>query len=360
LQRASIVIGKHPQFGPLRSGEVRPERLDHAFEDVEPTNRAFAPMLREGRYDISEIAITVFLQAIEAGRPVRLLPVVAMGGSHHGSIYRNPQAGPLAPGDLAGRRVAVRAYSQTTGLYVRGILAEEHGVDADAVTWVTTEGSHVAEYVDPPNVERTDESVTDLLKEGRVDAAILAPGREPEPWCVPLIPDADEAGRRWVQRHGLVPINHLVCVGPSIYGSPELVEDLVATFRRAGDSSDRTRIETAIAYALGLAREQHQPVLVAFGLMIAARLVLPRERPADAVMLQTQADALLAAADYALYDEDERVRASLMADAARALGEQAYATAVAAGRGLGPDAAADLAEGIFTSIGSTPNTERRG
>jgi predicted ATPase/class 3 adenylate cyclase len=133
--------------------------------------------------------------------------------------------------------------------------------------------------------------------------------------------------------------------------------NLAETYLTLGDEDAAARNQVI---SLGLAREQHQPVLVAFGLMIAARLVLPRERPADAVMLQTQADALLAAADYALYDEDERVRASLMADAARALGEQAYATAVAAGRGLGPDAAADLAEGIFTSIGSTPNTERRG
>jgi 4,5-dihydroxyphthalate decarboxylase len=282
VRTASIVIGRHPHFAPLRAGEVAPERLELEFVDVDPVNRAFADMLRHGRYDVSEIAITVFFQAVEAGKPVWLLPVVAMGGLHHGSIYGNPTAGPPAPGDLAGGRVAVRAYSQTTGLWVRGFLAEEHGVAADSVTWVTTEGSHVAEYEDPPNVVRaeTGASLIELLRDGRVDAAILGPGREPTPWCVPLIPDAEQAGQRWLERHGLMPINHMVCVGPSIADEPELAADLVATLQRAhevaADSGsdldpavtfDRDRIEATLSFAVHLARQQG---LVASDLDVAA------------------------------------------------------------------------------------------
>jgi 4,5-dihydroxyphthalate decarboxylase len=225
-------------------------------------------MLREGAYDISEIAITVFFQAVEAGKPVWLLPVVAVGGFHHGSLYFNPEHGPLTPAGLKGKRIAVRAYSQTTGLYVRGFLAEDHGVAAEDVTWVTTEGSHVAEYQDPPNVVRAEpgEKLTDLLREGRVDAAILGPGQAQEPWCVPLVEDPEAAARDWHVRHGLVPINHMVCVGPSIAGSPELTADLLDALRRSRDAAatppgpaitfDRWRIESALAFALGLAREQ--------------------------------------------------------------------------------------------------------
>ncbi len=266
MRRASIVLGDHPHFAPLRSGEVAPEGLELEFVDVEPTNRAFAPMLREGRYDISEMAITVFLQAVKVGKPVWLLPVVAVGGFHHGSIYCNPATGVSAPGDLAGRRVGVRAYSQTTGLYVRGVLAEEHGVTADQITWVTTEGSHVAEYEDPANVERSDESLLGLLERGEIDAAILGPGREPTPWCVPLIPDAATVGEAWGTRHGLIPINHMVCVGPAIAESAELTVGLTSAFRRAYNAAatppgaaitlDRGVIESRIAFALGLARAQ--------------------------------------------------------------------------------------------------------
>jgi 4,5-dihydroxyphthalate decarboxylase len=265
---ATIVLGEHPHTIALRSGEVTPELLDLEWVEVTPTNRAFAPMLREGAYDVSEIAITVFLQAIEAGKPVRLLPVVAVGGFHHGSIYVNPQArGPRRAEDLNGARIAVRAYSQTTGLYVRGFLAEDHGVRAEDVTWVTTEGSHVAEYEDPPNVERTEAKLTDLLRAGEVDAAILGPGQAQEGWCVPLFDDAEARARAWSERHGgLVPINHMVCVGPAVGEDPALVADLHAALRRSFDAAptppsaaitfDRERIETGIAYALGLAREQ--------------------------------------------------------------------------------------------------------
>jgi 4,5-dihydroxyphthalate decarboxylase len=268
MPHATIVVGQHPHTLPLRSGEIAPERVQLEPVEVDPVNRAFADMLRHGRYDISEIAITVFFQAVEAGKPVWLLPVVAMGGLHHGSIYYNPLAGRLTPRDLRGKRVAVRAYSQTTGLWVRGLLAEEHGVAAEDITWVTTEGSHVAEYEDPPNVVRAKpgESLTEMLREGDVHAAILGPGKASPPWCVPLFADAARADERWRERHGFVPINHMVCVGPSIADSPELVADVTAAFRRAHDAAatppgpavtfDRERIETILAYALGLAREQ--------------------------------------------------------------------------------------------------------
>jgi predicted ATPase/class 3 adenylate cyclase len=106
--------------------------------------------------------------------------------------------------------------------------------------------------------------------------------------------------------------------------------------------------------SLGLAREQRQPVAVAFSLMIAARLDAARGRAHDAVVLQTKADELLAAADYALYDEDRRVRAALLGETAAQLGPAAYAAAVAAGRDLDADAAADLAEEVLAAVGSPP------
>ena len=113
------------------------------------------------------------------------------------------------------------------------------------------------------------------------------------------------------------------------------------------------------AVSLGLAREQRQPVLVAFSMMIAARLVATRGRPHDAVVLQTKADELLAAADYALYDEDARLRSALLAGAARLLGHDAHAAAVAAGRAMTANAAADLAEDVLMAVGSAPHNEQR-
>ena len=46
------------------------------FADITPIHRAFAPMVREQRFDVSEMAIATFLQAKAYGKPLVLLPVV--------------------------------------------------------------------------------------------------------------------------------------------------------------------------------------------------------------------------------------------------------------------------------------------
>ncbi|WP_284744697.1 hypothetical protein [Amycolatopsis sp. RTGN1] len=198
-----------------------------------PIYRAFAPMVRELRYDVSELALATFLQAYEAGVPISLLPVVLSGDFHHHSLTRWPGSPELTPADLAGRKVGVRAYSQTTGLWVRGILHEEYGVDAKDVTWVTTEEPHVAEYVEPPNVERASGKVLDLLGRGEVAAAVLGPPAldSAEGPLVPLIPDWREAEEAWGARHATVPINHLLTVRRDLLeAEPGTVTELYQAF----------------------------------------------------------------------------------------------------------------------------------
>ena len=117
---------------------------------------------------------------------------VVLGRFQHEFLVGNRERGIPAPGDLAGRRVGVRSYSVTTGAWVRGILAEEWGVDLDRVTWVTFEDPHVAEFRDPPNVERAPagRDLMAMLLAGELDAAIVG-GRSAhaDPRVVPLIPD---------------------------------------------------------------------------------------------------------------------------------------------------------------------------
>lgn len=112
------------------------------------------------------------------------------------------------------------------------------------------------------------------------------------------------------------------------------------------------------AIALRLAREQALPVIVAFSLMIAARLVGEHGEPRDAVILQTKADALLEAANYALYEEDDRLRVLLLANAAARLGPAAHADALRAAAALTDDQAADRAEQVLVSIEALQTTDQ--
>jgi 4,5-dihydroxyphthalate decarboxylase len=187
-------------------------------------------MVRTLEFDVCEMALATYLQAREAGVPITLLPVVLVSGTHHASLTRLPGGPPLTPRELVGRRVGVRSYSQTTGLWVRGILREEFGVEASDVTWVTTEEPHVRQYREPAYVRRsTAGRVLDLLLDGEAEAAVLGPkaiGNQGE-GLARVIPDAENAARAWVDRHGFVPVNHMLVVRDDVLRhDPEAVAGL--------------------------------------------------------------------------------------------------------------------------------------
>lgn len=157
-------IGRYPHTAAIRDGAVASELVAFDFVDVPTIHQAFAPMVREQRFDVSEIAIATFLQAKAYRKPLVLLPVVLAARFQQSALLCRSDGDIRSPGDLVGRRVGVRAYSQTTGVWLRGILADEHGIRPEAVRWVTFEDAHVAEYRDPP-----------LLPNGRRPAATSWP-----------------------------------------------------------------------------------------------------------------------------------------------------------------------------------------
>ena len=229
----TVLLGDYPHTRPLRDGTVPVDGVDCRYPESSPLPPAFARMVRELAYDICELPMATYLMARDAGVPVTLLPAVLVGSTHHRSLTRLPGAPELAPGDLAGRRVGVRAYGQTTGLWVRGWLQEEYGVMSSDVTWVTTEDVHVAQYANPPYVERSRaDRVGDLLRSGDVSAAVLGPkaiGGQGA-GLVPLVADAESAGLAWAERHGTVPANHLLVVRDDVLRTRP---DAVLAFFRA-------------------------------------------------------------------------------------------------------------------------------
>ncbi len=232
MKSYTAAIRDYPHTTKVKAGRRVPADCRIEFVEVDPIHRAFAPMVRELRYDFSELALATYLQAREAGKQISALPLVLHGNFHHGSIFRPADGPALSPADLAGRRVGVRSYTQTTGLWVRGVLAEDHGLDADKVTWVTTEGPHVAEYTEPDNVERTTESLSDLLRGG--DIAALLVGRRALPADIAvttLLPDPPAAQQDWYRRHAAVPINHLLTVRTDVLREdPAAVQGLYDAF----------------------------------------------------------------------------------------------------------------------------------
>jgi 4,5-dihydroxyphthalate decarboxylase len=255
---------------PLKRGEIRSPIVQFDFDVVEEASDHFKPMVRELVYECGELAIVTYLQAKAYNKALVLLPFVVTGNFHHRSIGYNAEKGDLAPVDLAGRRVGVRTYSQTTGVWVRGVLQNEYGVDLDKVTWITFDDSHLAEYSDPPNCQRAPQGkkLVDMLLNREVDAAVLGSNMPKDPRLKTLIPDADAAASAWSKKYGITPINHMYVVNQSLcQARPDVVREiyrmLVASraagpqpapgslnFTPHGLEGNRKSLEFVIDYAL--------------------------------------------------------------------------------------------------------------
>jgi 4,5-dihydroxyphthalate decarboxylase len=219
------VLSTYPHTAALKSGALTSPQVRLAFEEVEPVHKAFAPMVRREAYDLCELAIVTVLQAIAYGCPVVLLPAVVASRFQRRCIISYAPRGPIAPKTLADKRIGVRAYTQTTGMWVRAHLAEDFGLPIERMDWVTQDPAHVEAYQDPRNVEHAPEkSLPDMLRDGDVDAAILGNDLPRSDEFAPIYPDAAERDRVWWEQHRFMPINHMVVVGQSAFREhPEAV-----------------------------------------------------------------------------------------------------------------------------------------
>jgi len=264
------LLGNYPNTRALRQGELRSARVAFDFADVKVPNRAFKSVVRDLAFDVAELAIITFLQAKAYGKPLVLLPVrVGPARFQHQCIVYNMERGPLSPSDLAGRRVGARAWAQTTVTWIRGILADDYGVDLGRVHWVTFEDAHVAEYSDPPSVERAVEGkdMMKMLLEGELDAAIIGNELPEDPRVKPLIAEHEAAAKAWARRHNAVPINHMIAVREQLARShPQAVKEIYRLLKEArrmggatpagefdmapyGMEANRSALEVAIDYS---------------------------------------------------------------------------------------------------------------
>jgi 4,5-dihydroxyphthalate decarboxylase len=216
----------------LKDGSVRPKTFEFDFEEVDPLIAAFRRMVRESAYDICEMAITTYICARAHGKRMTAVPVFLVRAFHHGAILVNTKAGIRTPKDLEGKKVGVnRGYTVTTGVWARGVLQDEHGVDLSRITWVLSGDEHVAEYKPPANVVPIEKGkkMEDLLASGELVAAIGVETKSPD--VKPLIPNALESGLAALKKRGHYPINHTVVIKDELIAKyPDLAADVFNAF----------------------------------------------------------------------------------------------------------------------------------
>jgi 4,5-dihydroxyphthalate decarboxylase len=219
----------------LKDGTVKPKSVDLEFEDVPVIIQAFRRMVRGLEFDISEMAITTYICAKEHGKPFTALPIFLVRAFHHGAIVINTKLGIRSPKDLEGKKIGVnRGYTVTTGVWARGILQHEHGVDLNKITWVLSGDEHVAEYRPPANVVpiAAGKKLEDMVIAGEIAGAIGVDINHPD--VKPLIADAPAAGFAALRRNGHYPINHTLVVKDELLRSqPGLARDVFDAFSEA-------------------------------------------------------------------------------------------------------------------------------
>jgi len=262
-----IALGDYPHTLPLKRGEITSPSLKLDFVEVKPMHKAFKPMVREHAFDASEMALVTYLQAKAYDKGLKLLPAAMLARFQHGCMLYNAERGRLTPADLPGKRIGVRAYGQTTAVWVRGIIANDYGIDLSRVQWVIFEDGHVAEAKDPPGVLRAgaDKDITQMLLEGEIDAAIYGAALPKDARLQSVVPEPEAAAKAWYAKHHLVPVNHMVVVTEELGRSnPAAVSELYRLLEAGkaaaavgpidtapfGNEANRACLELLISYAV--------------------------------------------------------------------------------------------------------------
>jgi 4,5-dihydroxyphthalate decarboxylase len=171
------------------------------------------------------MAIVTYLMAKSFNKPMVLLPNVVLARFQHAHALYDARHGTLKPTDLNGKRVGIRSFTTTTGAWLRGILANDYGVDLDSIDWVTFEEAHVAEFRDTTKRAPAGKQIIQMLLDGELDAVLGEKVEHPD--LKPVFPDVRKDEKSWFDSHSVVPINHMIVVSRQLSDThPKVVTEV--------------------------------------------------------------------------------------------------------------------------------------
>lgn len=236
-RQLTVGIVARSHYSTLKDGSVKPAGLELECIEVAPMPRLFDRMIQDGEFDISEMAIVTYLHIKEFGLPFTAIPVFPLRAFPQGTILQNVNSGVNSPTDLKGKRIGVRAYAGTAGVWARGLLQSEYGVNPGDVTWIVNDEEHIGEYHNPSNVVfEKGANLGEMLISGEIAAGIGIMGID-NPNVKPLIPNARQAQADWFKKTGVFPMNNTVVIKNEVLGSdPEIAVAMVDAFKEAKDA----------------------------------------------------------------------------------------------------------------------------
>jgi len=229
--RLTFACCRYDRTEAIREGSVTVEGVDLTCLTLRSGRDVFDRMVGGQEFDVAELSASEFISLFGAGNsPFVALPVFPSRVFRHGYIFVNTRAGIRSPKDLEGRRVGLPLYTQTAALWARGLLAQQFGVDLDAIRWVQgsveeagTHGKpHAPALLRPVAIEQnlSGRSLDTMLAQGEIDALIGS--RKPasfghDPNVVRLFPNYRAVERELYQTARIFPIMHLIAMRRSLY-----------------------------------------------------------------------------------------------------------------------------------------------
>ena len=248
--RLKIAVADYPHTAAVRNGSIPIEGVDPEIITVQPQIAAFRRMVRQVEFDVCELAPTTYIIARAHGASFVALPIFVLRRFHHAGLLVRPDAGIRTPRDLEGRKVGVRAYSVTTGVWTRAVLIDEYGLDSSKVNWVVDDEEHVTQLKLPPNVVRAPvgRSLADMMADGELaagfhgNAGVGRSGSPTDGWKTveahypDLFPNAEALEADWYKRTGIYPMHGTIVVKDSVLTDhPWVAQSLFEAFSQAKD-----------------------------------------------------------------------------------------------------------------------------
>jgi 4,5-dihydroxyphthalate decarboxylase len=210
---------------PLFDGRVTLPDAELEPLSVEP-EEIFRRALNEQAFEISELSMGSHITTTANGNAhYTAVPVFLSRVFRHSAIYVRTDRGIRTAADLAGRTLGLPEYQQTAGLWVRGILRDQYGVDTTKVSWRIggQEKAGVGERTAlslPPHLDVKPIGPTQTLNQMLMDGEIEAIFSPRPPTCYVqksapvdrLFPDYETAEKDYFRKTKFFPIMHALTV----------------------------------------------------------------------------------------------------------------------------------------------------
>jgi 4,5-dihydroxyphthalate decarboxylase len=261
----TFACGLYDRMLALYTGEVEPEGIDLNFLAIDSPRQIFDRMGKNLEFDACEMSSSEVISRLAAGRnELVALPVFPSRVFRHGFITVNRKA-VRTPKDLEGKRIGVPLYTQTAAVFIRGMLADEYGVDLSGVHWVqgATDSAEPHGNPSPPPLlkpisieqNRSGFSLSELLARGDIQAILgsgLPASLRTHPDVVRLFPDFHKVELDSYRRSRIFPIMHLVALRRDVYEQhPFIASSLYEAMDRAKNIAlEKMRDVGALRYML--------------------------------------------------------------------------------------------------------------